>query len=42
MFLISEVEEPLKLQDMMNEFSNKTNCVLIIDGISLACALQNQ
>ncbi len=42
-FIIKEIEDPLILQNAMNEFNNKSsNHVLIIDGISLQTSLEPQ
>jgi phospholipid-translocating ATPase len=37
-FVIKEQTEPYTLKNKLNEFSMKTNTVLVIDGISLALA----
>lgn len=39
LFIIKEQNEPYTLKNKLNEFSMKTNTVLVIDGSSLAVAL---
>lgn len=39
LFVIKEQNEPYSLKNKLNEFSMKTNTVLVIDGSSLAVAL---
>lgn len=39
LFVIKEQNEPYSLKNKLNEFSMKTNTVLVIDGTSLAVAL---
>ena len=39
LFVVKEQSEPYTLKNKLNEFSMKTNTVLVIDGTSLAVAL---
>mmetsp|Transcript_53661 Transcript_53661/g.61604 ORF Transcript_53661/g.61604 Transcript_53661/m.61604 type:complete len:400 (+) Transcript_53661:2-1201(+) len=40
-YVIREVEDPIELTHKLNEFDNKNNCVLVIDGTSLTYALNS-
>ena len=42
LYTIRETEDNMELLNCLTEFGNKTDCILIIDGISLNAMLKNQ